>query len=320
MSQPIPTEQSKQRPRIIFIDVLRGYAILMMLQGHVVGLVLDERYRGSQNLFYGVLQYLKGLTAPCFFVAAGMIFSYLMSKQEEAGIAYRWKGVKRGLWLIFMGYLLQLKVSEIANIQTEGWAQAFEFLGKSHVLHTMGWSLILLVGVRQLAKGRAFYILTLGLALGALLFGSWFYLQSYESEMARVFGTFLKAEYALFPLFPWVGFVLVGAALGASGWKNTWFSSPKQLVQLMGLGGGIMMLGAGLMQMELLNAELISASFWRMGEVLIFVALVAWGCHFLQQKNKLGDSDLEKGGWRNFFYIFFPRDPSLRRNYQCRNE
>jgi len=301
---------SKPKQRVIFIDVLRGYAILMMLQGHVVGVVLDESYRDESHWLYGSLYYLKGLTAPCFFVAAGMIFSYLMSKKVSDGIPFVSKGISRGLWLVFLGYVLQWKAWPLSKLGTEEWVRVFYFLGDSHVLHTMGLSLILIVLLRRISCAKIFYFLTLGLAFVAILYGAWVYEQDWGDGFPRGIGTFLGRSYAVFPLLPWCGFVLVGAALGAYGWEKAWFSSGKFLVALAAIGGGVMLFGMGLDYVDIPQlpyGEQSSVSFWRLGEVLIFVALLAWACAQLEKMGKIDHWSIQilrKAGGETLFIYF----------------
>ena len=62
------TTYQNQTKRIEYIDFLRAYAILMMLQGHVVGLLLAEEYADSSLLPYYLWNYMRGVTAPvCLF-------------------------------------------------------------------------------------------------------------------------------------------------------------------------------------------------------------------------------------------------------------
>ena len=50
-------DHSKQSKRLIFIDLMRAFAILMMVQGHTVDTVLDPIYRDNNNIFYSNCRY-----------------------------------------------------------------------------------------------------------------------------------------------------------------------------------------------------------------------------------------------------------------------
>jgi uncharacterized membrane protein len=66
--------------RIVFIDALRAYAILMMLQGHFTDTMLAVEYRDPANFLYGLWYFMRGLTAPIFFFSTGLVFIYLLLK------------------------------------------------------------------------------------------------------------------------------------------------------------------------------------------------------------------------------------------------
>ncbi|WP_372975027.1 heparan-alpha-glucosaminide N-acetyltransferase domain-containing protein, partial [Muriicola sp.] len=57
--------------RLHFIDAMRAWAILMMLQGHFVDGLLDPVYRDPGNGIYSVWRYFRGITAPVFFTVSG---------------------------------------------------------------------------------------------------------------------------------------------------------------------------------------------------------------------------------------------------------
>ena len=273
---------------VVFIDVLRGYAILMMLQGHMVGVVLADQYRDTDHWFYATLYYLRGLTAPCFFLASGIIFSYLLLKNESTGTPYVRKGVLRGLWLIGVGFLLQWKPVHLTSLNREDWTHAFAFLDGTHVLHTVGASLILIATLRHLVQGRRFYYLSGGLALAMFLLGHYFHLQPPGWGALHWAEIFLVKPYAFFPLLPWCGFALLGAVLGALGWEYSWFHSPRAMGKVALAGMAIALIGGGMHHMTdtLPFLKVASASFYRAGEVIAFAALIALICYHLQRRGQ----------------------------------
>ena len=68
-------EQSK---RLYFIDAMRAWAILMMLQGHFIDGLLDPIFRDPSSMVYSTWKYFRGITAPVFFTVSGFIFTYLL--------------------------------------------------------------------------------------------------------------------------------------------------------------------------------------------------------------------------------------------------
>lgn len=88
--------------RLYFIDALRAFAILMMLQGHFVSGLLDTSTLDINNPVYRIWLYFRGITAPVFFTITGWVFMFLLQKNSVVG----WhnprlrKGLKRAIELV----------------------------------------------------------------------------------------------------------------------------------------------------------------------------------------------------------------------------
>ncbi len=65
-------QASSVKDRLQFIDAIRAYAILMMLQGHFVDTMLAYRYRDLENALYSTWFFMRGMTAPIFFTVTGL--------------------------------------------------------------------------------------------------------------------------------------------------------------------------------------------------------------------------------------------------------
>ena len=95
--------------RLYFIDIIRAFAILMMLQGHFINTLLADSYKDINAIPHSVWSYFRGITAPTFFTISGLIFTYLLLKakeKEQEKLRMR-KGIVRGFFLIGIGYLLR---------------------------------------------------------------------------------------------------------------------------------------------------------------------------------------------------------------------
>ena len=111
--------------RLTFIDVGRSLAIILMLQGHFISttfqdytaMTLELRMNGtSGNIFFDYWCQLRGFTAPLFFTITGLVFTYLLVKNQKYPFLKQKrvkKGLVRGVSIIIWGYLLQLQLRQI---------------------------------------------------------------------------------------------------------------------------------------------------------------------------------------------------------------
>ncbi len=205
--------------RIIFIDLIRTFAILSMVQGHLISGVLAEKFTQSGSALYSYWNFNRGLTAPVFFFVSGCIFTYLLFKKNENSFLENprvKKGIKRALVLIGTGYLLQFNMDIIwalPNINIMDFTHMF----LSHVLHCIGFGLLAIIGAYFLHKKMKmpYPLLSVIAALGIFLItptvNSINWLEIFPLPVATYFN---KDYNSIFPLFPWVGFVFWGSALG----------------------------------------------------------------------------------------------------------
>jgi uncharacterized membrane protein len=280
------------KKRIVFIDALRGYAILMMLQGHTVGIVLDDALRTDAYPAYRIWHYMTGLTAPTFFFAAGLIFTFLLLRQDDPFDRLR-KGWRRGLWLILLGFLLQVNLLDIgrALMGQEPGYNYFNFLGRSHVLQAIGWALILIVGIFHLSRlSRVpFLIWTLILANAAFIFCPFTKTLSGGEGLLAIPELFLSRAKSGFPILPWVGFSLFGCCAGIATVRWRWHEDPRALIGLF-LGGALL---SHVLSYPMLYScyrpftedpspwlKLSIGTYYRLGEVLMLTSIMAALCHW----------------------------------------
>ena len=63
-------KNTNTKNRIIFLDILRAFAVVNMIQGHTVDVTLAPYYRNSESLFYFIWNFNRGITAPIFLFTA----------------------------------------------------------------------------------------------------------------------------------------------------------------------------------------------------------------------------------------------------------
>jgi uncharacterized membrane protein len=205
--------------RIVFLDLLRTLAVVMMVKGHTVDVLLLDEYRSYDYLGFKLWQFTRGMTAPIFLLTAGTVFVYLLQSsaqpfRENPRVA---KGVRRALLLFALGYLLRFPSPSIIGVFSapdEQW-RAFWIVD---VLQLIGvGSLLLLFGgfLSEKLKLNALAVFGCG--------GLFFFACAPFSEQidwnnwlpASIAAYFYSGSGSIFPVFPWAGYVMCGGVLGA---------------------------------------------------------------------------------------------------------
>jgi len=195
--------------RLHFIDAIRAWAILMMLQGHFIAALLGDSYRDSGNPVFCIWSYFRGVTAPVFFTVSGFIFTFLLVRKYDQGFTNPRvkKGVLRGLKLIVIGYILQIRFLRLVKGTIN---DSYTIV---HVLQCLGLSLILIVLFYLFSykfKKQVFATLLFFITLGLFIFKAQ-YEQWDLSLMPEFFSNYLTKENgSVFTIIPWFGFTAFG--------------------------------------------------------------------------------------------------------------
>jgi uncharacterized membrane protein len=200
-----------QNSRLYFIDIIRAFAILMMLQGHFIDTLLSVTYRDLNEVPYSIWSYFRGITAPTFFTISGLIFTYLLLRAKEKGqekIRMR-KGIIRGFFLIGVGYLLRIPFF--------AWFSGYfnSYFLVIDVLQCIGLSLILIIVLYNVCAKKAFLFSIVLFLLGVLIFLSEpLYRTLNIATIPVIFNNYVsKSNGSVFTIIPWFGYIAFGAYL-----------------------------------------------------------------------------------------------------------
>ncbi|WP_400079954.1 heparan-alpha-glucosaminide N-acetyltransferase domain-containing protein [Winogradskyella sp. R77965] len=194
--------------RLYFIDAVRAFAILMMLQGHFIDTLLDVSHRDSSNMAFKTWEYFRGITAPTFFTISGLIFSYLLIKAKHSGTEKERmrKGLIRGLMLIGIGYSLRIPIFEWLIGKFNSYFLVID------VLQCIGLSLIIIVVIYRLTFKKTLIFSILMLLFGLAIFISEPLYRGIElPNIPKLFANYLsKSNGSIFNIIPWFGYVAFG--------------------------------------------------------------------------------------------------------------
>jgi hypothetical protein len=243
------TPHKPVKTRLQFIDMARSIAIIMMLEGHFTGAALGNAYRNDAFLPYKIWHNLHGLTSPLFFTVTGLVFVYLLCKEQNTSYFESdrvQKGYKRVRMLLFWGYFIQLDFYTIfrdlyygfKNVSNGyGWNFTFHFewFQAFHVLQSIGIGILFLLviyGVHFLiGKGQIHWYF---LIAGLLVFVAYSQLKNYiqidemrlESEQIKSphywppgFPPFIQnmfyGKFSDFSILRYSGYVILGGMVGS---------------------------------------------------------------------------------------------------------
>jgi uncharacterized membrane protein len=201
---------SNSKSRLFFLDAIRAWAILMMLQGHFIDGLLDNAFRDNSNLLFTTWKYFRGITAPVFFTVSGFIFTFLLIKSPQTG----WenprvkKGLKRGLELLAIGYLLRMNLFGIFK------GEIYDSFYLIDVLHCIGLSLLFITGFYLLTFAKQKWIfpsILLSTTLLLFLFEPTYKASSFEYLPQFLANYLSKSNGSVFTIIPWLGYATIGS-------------------------------------------------------------------------------------------------------------
>ena len=201
---------NKKTARLYFIDAMRAWAILMMLQGHFVDGLLDNAFRDNADSTYSLWKYFRGMTAPVFFTVSGFIFTYLLIRVPEKGFDNPRvkKGIKRGLELLVIGYLLRMNFMGLVH------GQIYDSFYLVDVLHCIGLSILGIIAMYLLTHSKSkllFPTLLLTVTMLLFLFEPQYQKWTYGLLPDAIANYFTKTNGSVFTIFPWFGYTTFGA-------------------------------------------------------------------------------------------------------------
>lgn len=280
--------QTDKKHRIIFIDLMRAFAVLQMVQGHTIDALLSPEYRLLDYPAYAVWHFMRGMTAPIFMFTSGTVFTYLFRLVEEPfeNNPRVKKGIKRFFLLVFLGYLLRYPTYKIIDFSDVSKQQLDTFFAVD-VLQLIGFGLLFLMISafisEKLKLGDTITFLLMGLMfiIPAPFFAHIDWLKIFPQPIANYF---YSGNGSLFPLFPWAGYVITGGVLGSYLARNPLvFKTNKFSLRLVTIGIALILFSAVYILFELgTSISNLSDSYtydtviFRIGFVLILTGIVSY--------------------------------------------
>jgi uncharacterized membrane protein len=279
---------TETKHRIIFLDLLRAFAVFQMVQGHTVDALLSDSYRNTDNVIYSIWYFMRGMTAPIFMFTAGTVFTYLfrLVKEPFSKNVRVLKGIRRGLLLILLGYFLRYptwKLIDFSDVSEYSWNVFFAV----DVLQLIGFSLFGLLFLFYISERLNLndYIVFSAAAFLIFILSPFFFSVDWNSMLPRFLaGYFYEGGGSVFPIFPWAGYVVAGGVLGSYLARNPMiFKSLNFSIYLAAISMTFLVasFGTGYLSSQLynmteVNSASISLIFLRIGFVLLLSSIVSF--------------------------------------------
>lgn len=290
--------------RCDWIDQLRGWAVIVMIQTHTVNVWLQSGLRPEW------LNYLNGLPAPSFAMAAG--FSLALSTFKADGtLRPFWPDTAKRLGFILLcAYALHAPGFTFADWTVLATGQKLKELFKIDVLQCIVFSLLILQALARLIRHpRVYAWVALGLALCIPLVSPYVWATGVGDGLWLPIRGLLNGNpdrglQALFPLFPWLAFPAFGSFLGGLyRWGRTEtdaagqarLSEAKWLAGLLLLGALLLWFGASYKKVWLWQGTWVQVS---QGVWLLRGPFGSWSWNELQSiHNTTLPSVMDRLGW-----------------------
>ncbi|PKL82977.1 MAG: hypothetical protein CVV24_07320 [Ignavibacteriae bacterium HGW-Ignavibacteriae-3] len=279
---------SNSNKRIIFIDLMRAFAVLLMVQGHTIDTFLGDQYRSFDSSLFNVWYTIRGFTAPIFMFTSGVAFTYLLRlnsnpfSQNPRVI----KGVYRFFILVIAGYLLRYPTHLIFDFTNVTHAQWMTFFTVD-ALQLIGFGLLFLLILSYIGEKfnlNFYYVLIIGTSF---FFGLFLLIDgiNWANYIPIPFAAyFYHGTGSYFPLFPWAGYVIGGGILGLYLAQNPLaYNSKKFTFSLLGISLAsffvcflIHLLEDSLYGIKTFWTDNLALIFYRLGMVLILNSAMSY--------------------------------------------
>lgn len=201
--------------RLFFIDMYRGLAVLVMIEGHIFNSTVRLDLRPTKEFHYFDL--LHGMVAPSFIFMSGFAFTLGLQRKWDSFLHLEkpfWTQIRRLLFVLGLAYWLHLPAWSLQSVLHSSRETILYFL-RCDVLQLIALSLIFSLLLCVILRNQKAMMSTLFMMALAIVFVTPFiYFVDTRKYLPVPFSDYLNSSYgALFPLFPWSAYSFLGTFL-----------------------------------------------------------------------------------------------------------
>lgn len=205
----------KEKIRFLFVDLLRGWALLVMIEVHVFNTMLMPSLKTTD--WFWILNFINGLVAPSFLFISG--FAFMLSTRHEAISEMRkfgynfWRKLGRITLIFLAGYSLHLPILSLRRLINFYSPDVILRLYNVDILQCIAAGLLVLFILRIIIKSdNLFTAINIIILLITVFLSPVIWNVDFGKFLPVPLAAFFNNKYgSLFPLFPWLGFLFAGA-------------------------------------------------------------------------------------------------------------
>ena len=211
----IPTRAKPSRVEII--DMLRGWAVIVMIETHVFNATLSGEATSSTLFYY--LKFFNGLVAPSFLFASGLAYAVTTRRKMKQYLQFGrplFKQLSRILLILAIGYILHVPFFSLQRLRAGITTEQYQGFFQVDILQCIAVTLLILQCTLFLFRvERIIYWVTGALGVGFVFLAPIVWGIDFWTILPWPIAAYLNGlRYSLFPLFPWAGFLLAGTLAG----------------------------------------------------------------------------------------------------------
>ena len=207
----------KTSGRVDFIDLLRGWAVIVMIETHVFNATLAADV--TSQSFFQYIKFMNGLVAPSFLFASGLAYAVTTRRKLPDYLAFGQplaKQIGRLLLILGIGYTLHVPIFSLRKLMAGMTVDQLQSFFQVDILQCIAISLLSLqILLLMLRTERRLYRVVLVLGFLIVAVAPFIWSVDFWDLIPWPLAAYMNGlRYSLFPPFPWSAFLFWGAATG----------------------------------------------------------------------------------------------------------
>ena len=219
-AQPSVSAVQSKSKRLDYIDLLRGWAVIVMIETHVFNATLTDAVKSGDLFTY--IKFLNGLVAPSFLFASGLAYAITARRKLNEYLSFGKPLVRqfgRLLFIMMIGYVLHIPKFNYTQLVYWTEEKYWHIFFQADVLQCIAISLIFIQVLLLLVRTeRRLYLSLSGISLVVVFLTPVIWGIDFWPVLPRVLAGYTNGihfqNFPGFPLFPWSAFIFSGAVFG----------------------------------------------------------------------------------------------------------